>query len=339
MTSAIGSCHRTNDEPCDDLSVELLSVGDVAARLGVTASTVRMWGLRYGLTASTQSAGGHRRYTAADMARLQQMHEAVILGTSPAAAAAAVKRRGMTRRSQSEARPAVVSHVASRARPGGPGGSVLAVPGAGTAARGLARAAFRLDEIGVEDAVVEELRKHGTLATWNRVVRPVLVASGDYWQRTGDGIEIEHLLTQAVTTALVRHTANVEELSRDNPVLLAGGPHEEHVLALQAVRAGLAERGVSARLLGPRTPIHSLTAAARRTRAPAVLVWLSLPDPSASQQISDVPAAHRRITVLLGGAGWDLGNPMPGAICATLDEAVDRLRHAWLARRSGAPQS
>ncbi len=325
-------------EPCDDLRVELLSVGDVAARLGVTPSTVRMWGQRYGLRASAQSPGGHRRYTAEDVVRLQQMHDEVIAGTSPAAAAAGVLPRDKTGRSTTGAALGAMSQAAPRPRPGGPGGSVLAVPGAGRAARGLARAAFRLDEMGVEDAVVAELRKHGTLATWNEVLRPVLVASGEYWQRTGEGVEIEHLLTQAVTTAFVRHTSAVGELTRNEPVLLAGGPQEEHTLALHAVRAGLAERGVPGRLLGPRTPIKALTAAARRTRAPAVLVWLSLTDLLALHQVSEVSSAHRRITVFLGGPGWGSANPTSTVVCATLDEAVRELRNAWLARRASKPR-
>jgi hypothetical protein len=79
----------------------------------------------------------------------------------------------------------------------------LAVPGGSRAARGLARAAVRLDEVGVEDTVVRVLRDQGTLAAWNEVLRPVLVAAGRHWERTGDGIEIEHLLTQAVSTALI----------------------------------------------------------------------------------------------------------------------------------------
>jgi len=118
------------------------------------------------------------------------------------------------------------------------------VPGAGRAARGLARAAFRLDEMGVEDTVVEALRLQGTLVTWDTIVRPVLIASGDYWQRTGEGIDIEHLLTQAVTTALVRHVAEQTEVARVDPVLLASGPREEHTLALYAVRSALAEVGL-----------------------------------------------------------------------------------------------
>ena len=40
---------------CEHRGVSLLSVGEVAARLGVSPSTVRMWGERYGLVASTRS--------------------------------------------------------------------------------------------------------------------------------------------------------------------------------------------------------------------------------------------------------------------------------------------
>ncbi len=298
--------------------MELLSVGDVAARLGVAPSTVRMWGRRYGLEASEQSPGGHRRYTAEDMARLQRMQGAVVAGASPAQAAA-----GGT--SASTRRP-------DRTRPGGPGGSGLALPKAGPAARGLARAAFRLDEMGVEDALVDVLRARGTQETWDAVVRPVLVASGDYWQRTGEGIEIEHLLTQAVTTALVRHTAQLE-VARVDHVLLASGPHEEHTLALYALRAALAEMSVPSRLLGPRTPLTALAAAARRTRAPAVFIWLSQPDSTAGEGLRALSGAHRRLRVVVGGTGWPAPEQLAaGTMSFSLAEAVAVLRAAWLDR-------
>ncbi|MBM7808150.1 DNA-binding transcriptional MerR regulator [Geodermatophilus bullaregiensis] len=60
--------------------MELLSVGEVAARPGVSSSALRMWGSRYGLVASVRSAGGHRRYTPEDVALLQAVHEAATPG-------------------------------------------------------------------------------------------------------------------------------------------------------------------------------------------------------------------------------------------------------------------
>ncbi len=301
--------------------MSLLPVGEVAARLGVSASTVRMWGRRYGLTASARSPGGHRRFTAEDLQRLQQVHEAVVSGTSPAAAAALVN--------------GVAPGPPGPPRRGGPGGAVLAVPGAGRAARGLARAAARLDEMAVEDTVLDLLGEQGTLTAWDLALRPVLVAAGEHWQRTGEGIEVEHMLTQALTTAFVRHVARLPEPARENPVLLAGGPHEEHVLALHAVRSALAEQGVPARLLGARTPMTSLASAARRTRAAGVLVWLSSPDGAAAPGLTAVARAHRRLMLLVGGPGWSGVDGGPATLCVSLADAVDRLALAW-ARRASA---
>ncbi|MGY1836060.1 MerR family transcriptional regulator [Blastococcus sp. SYSU DS0510] len=307
--------------------MELLSVGEVAARLGVSPSAVRMWGTRYGLVASARSAGGHRRYTPGDVALLEAVHRAVLSGTDPAAAAAAAQ--GLDDGA---------ADVGAGRRRSGAGGSVLAVPGAGRETRGLARAAARLDEMRAEDAIVAALRDLGTLHAWDDVVRPVLVAAGAHWEATGTGIEIEHLLTQAVSSALIRHAAGLPEPPADHPVLLAGGPQEEHVLPLHAARAALVERGVPSRLLGPRTPPIALVTAARRTRAAAVLVWLSRPDDEAVRGLPEVAAAHRTVRVLVGGSGWAGADIRPAAAPPGLTEAVDALEGAWRAgRRSPTP--
>ena len=251
---------------------------------------------------------------------LDRFHRAVIAGDTPMDAARALTGRLPSPR---------------RGRSGGPGGAVLAVPGAGRQARGLARAASRLDEMAVEDAVLEALRVDGTVKVWDDVVRPLLVAAGDHWQHTGLGIEIEHLLTQAISTAFVRHVSVLPEVARDRPVLLAGGPHEEHILALHAVRAGLTEQQVPSRLLGPRTPLTALAAATHRTRAPAVLIWLSLKDVAAEADLELVTSSYRRPHLFLGGSGW-AGVTSPHATTAvSLADAIDRLGSAWRARPAG----
>ncbi|MEO6998404.1 MAG: MerR family transcriptional regulator [Terracoccus sp.] len=296
-------------------SVKEHTVGDVAARLGVAPSTVRMWGSRYGLTASSRSTGGHRRFTDDDLDLLERFHQAVIAGESPRQAAADLTGGDLPQSSS-----------------GGPGGSVLAVPGAGRRARGLARAASRLDEMAVEDGVLSALEAMKGVAVWDEVVRPLLVAAGEQWQHTGTGIEVEHLLTQAVSTALIRYTADLPELPRDKPVLLAGGPHEEHVLPLHAVRACLAERGIPSRLLGPRTPISALSTVAQRTRAPGVLIWMSLKDPAVERELGDLVASHRTLRLFLAGPGWVDAESAHGARADSLSHAVDQLAAAWASR-------
>ncbi len=50
-----------------------LTVAAVARRLGVAPSTLRTWDRRYGLGPSAHTAGAHRRYSPADVARLMVM--------------------------------------------------------------------------------------------------------------------------------------------------------------------------------------------------------------------------------------------------------------------------
>ena len=89
--------------------------------------------------------------------------------------------------------------------------------------------------------------------TWEHVLRPVLAAAGARWAATGEGVEVEHLLSECVTLAL-REAAAGEALTERRPVLLACAPEDQHALPLHAVAAGLAERGVASRVLGGSMP-------------------------------------------------------------------------------------
>ena len=292
-----------------------MSVGEVAGRLGVSASTVRMWGRRYGLTASDRSTGGHRRFSDEDFARLLRMQELVTAGTDPAVAAAGVLSPGAA------AKP-------SGGR-GGPGGAVLAVPGADPRVRGLARAAGRLQEGAVTAAVVDSLAEHGVLPTWNDLVLPVLVAAGEHWHGSGAGIEIEHLLTQAVVTAFTSHTLNGFEVAQKASVVVACGPGEDHVLTLHALRAALSERGIAVRFLGARTPLVALSSTVRLTRAPAVFIWATMPARLNSADLATLRGARRGLTVAVGGPGWSGLATAPATRCESLEEAAAVLEASW----------
>ncbi|WP_408667860.1 MerR family transcriptional regulator [Jatrophihabitans sp.] len=294
----------------------------MAAQLGVSPSTVRMWGRRYGLVASARSEGGHRRYTSADVERLHHMHAAVISGETPAAAAALVL-AGKQRHDDATDWPV----TAGTSRYGG--GFVLALPGAGRTAQGIGRAASRLDEIGAREMTLQALHELKTTRTWNQVLRPVLVATGVHWQHTGTGIEIEHLLTQAITAAFATYVSQLPEPAQDRPVVLAGGPREDHVLTLLAVRGALAERGVPVRTLGARTPTQALTSTATRIRAAAVFIWATKPANASEQEIRELSENHRGLTVVLGGAGWRQSSIGSGTVCTSLEQAADLLDQSW----------
>ncbi|HEY0619073.1 MAG TPA: MerR family transcriptional regulator, partial [Kribbella sp.] len=116
---------------------ETLTVGAAARRLGIAAPTLRSWERRYGLSPSARSAGGHRRYSPEDLARLRAMLRLVDQGVPTAEAAAAVRDRiypaqsptvtsatsvaeGTRGRSHAVPKPLPVRRSA-RSRPDGPG--------------------------------------------------------------------------------------------------------------------------------------------------------------------------------------------------------------------------
>ena len=65
-----------------------LHVAAAAHRVGVAPSTLRTWDRRYGIGPTGHTPGRHRRYSPDDLARLDLMHRALILGVTPADAAA-----------------------------------------------------------------------------------------------------------------------------------------------------------------------------------------------------------------------------------------------------------
>jgi hypothetical protein len=256
----------------------LLSVGAAAGRLGVAPATVRSWERRYGLGPGGRSHGGHRRYTEADLNRLLLMQELVNRGQAPAAAAREVLGE-QAAYSPSAARPAAGAVITRTAGPGprrsnqggGPGGRVLAVPGASPEVRGLARAASRLDADAAAGQIGDLLVSQGVVHIWNQVLRPVLVSIGVRWVRAG--VDVEHVLSEAIMDALRSYRAFLPRPVPGRPVLLAGAPHEQHTLPLHALAAGLAERRVPLRLLGGRVPTTAVASAARRTDAGAIFLW------------------------------------------------------------------
>jgi hypothetical protein len=50
-----------------------LSISAAARRTGITVATLRVWQTRYGLGPRLTTPGGHRRYTAGDIQRLNRV--------------------------------------------------------------------------------------------------------------------------------------------------------------------------------------------------------------------------------------------------------------------------
>ncbi|MER7758148.1 MerR family transcriptional regulator [Streptomyces sp. NPDC097619] len=206
-----------------------------------------------------------------------------------------------------------------------------AAPGAGPHApvdaqrelRGLARAAVRLDSPALDAQLRALLTVHGLVASWEQVIMPALHAAGRRWESSDDRyVEVEHLLSWHVSTALRQlvSAARPREAGT-SPVLLACAPGEQHTLSLEALAAGLAERGVATRMFGAAVPAEALDAAVRRLGPAAVVLWSqsrSTASHALARHVADtafgVKGARTHPVVLLAGPGW-AGRPVgPGML-------------------------
>lgn len=283
----------------------VLTIGAVARRLGVAVPTLRSWDRRYGLGPSVHDPGRHRRYTAADLARLRRMVELTGEGVPPAAAA----------------RLARGGELGDAAFRDGGGTEALAVGRVERAVRGLARAASRLDVSGIRGQVEKCLRQRGAQRTWEEVLAPLLRSLGDNYERGAeDAVAIEHAATAGILMAL--HALPVPAERGRLPVLLSCAPEEQHSLPMEALRAALAERGCPSRFLGPRVPSGAAVTAARKVGPWAAVVWASAIGTARKVEVDEL--AEHCSQLLLCGPGWATvrvarGHSRP----SSLAEAVD----------------
>ncbi len=297
------------------MAVEALSAGAVARRLGVAVTTLRTWHQRYGLGPSQHVPGHHRRYTAADLARLEVMRRLTAEGVSPAEAAR------WARQAPETISGGTVRHRSGTVRDGG--GATIPVGRAGPVARGLARAAMRLDSAAISETISRAIATDGVVDTWDRLLRPVLVGIGERHAATAALVEVEHLVSRCVSTAFATVTMTRPAFGPPR-ILLSCAYEEQHSLPLEALAAALAEAGVSHRFLGARVPLTALLDAVDRTGPAAVVVWSHTRFTADPAQLSALLAAPRRpLLVLAAGPGWQSDTLPAGVMCPTdLTEAL-----------------
>ncbi|MBL7488092.1 MerR family transcriptional regulator [Frankia sp. AgB1.9] len=272
------------------------SAGDVARRLGIAVTTLRTWHQRYGLGPSQHSPGRHRRYTATDLARLDLMAQLTARGLPAAEAARTVLAHQHAPATQPSAGHNSGGHDG--------GGHTIAVgPAAGPAARGLARAAMRLDTATISGLIAAAIRDQGVADTWNDLLCPVLVGLGKRHAATGRLIEVEHLLSRCISGALTA-VPRPDDPARQPRLLLACAAEEQHTLPLEALAATLAEHGATSLLLAPRVPSTALTATIHRTRPTAVLIWSHTQATGDPHQLQACLLGRHQPLLAAAGPGW-----------------------------------
>ncbi len=269
------------------------SVAAVARVLGVAPATLRTWDRRYGVGPSGHRDGQHRRYTEADLGRLEMMRRLLLQGVSTAEAA-----RAATTGQRDEGPPPEVPEPSTapalrrpeRSRP------------ANVTVRQLREAALRMDGDRVVALLARAVEEHGVPVVWDTLLRPALTGIGDRWAGDVGCIAVEHLLSECATQVL--HQAMRGRMRRGRPVLLVCAPDEAHVLPLHVLAAALAERAVPSRLIGAATPAGATVAATRRLQPSAIVVWAQSPETADAEVFAALPVNRGGRLSVAAGPGW-----------------------------------
>ena len=286
---------------------ELLTVAAVARRIGVAPATLRTWDRRYGLGPSSHEAGEHRRYCPSDLAQLTLMRRLIISGVAPADAALRAKAH-----SGSVSVENVIQDFEVRE----------------DVVDSLHRAAKSLDKNFVETLLRKDISENGVIASWTEVIVPLLFLVGDEWAATGTGIEVEHMLSEIIKRLLREGVVEIKDPVNAQPVLLASVGEELHCLALHALAAALAEKGIESFFLGARTPLEAISGMVKRSAPPAVFLWAQLEQNSDPKFFKDLPVVRPAPRVIVGGPGWDRQSCADVVVAQDLTHACDEIERA-----------
>jgi DNA-binding transcriptional MerR regulator len=286
---------------------ELLTVAAVARRIGVAPATLRTWDRRYGLGPSSHEAGEHRRYCPSDLAQLTLMRRLIISGVAPADAALRAKAH-----SGSVSVENVIQDFEVRE----------------DVVDSLHRAAKSLDKNFVETLLRKDISENGVIASWTEVIVPLLFLVGDEWAATGQGIEVEHMLSEIIKRLLREGVVEIKDPVNAQPVLLASVGEELHCLALHALAAALAEKRIESFFLGARTPLEAISGMVKRAAPPAVFLWAQLEQNSDPKFFKDLPVVRPAPRVIVGGPGWDRQSCADVVVAQDLTHACDEIERA-----------
>jgi MerR family transcriptional regulator, light-induced transcriptional regulator len=239
----------------------VLRIGELSRRVGVSDHVLRAWEARYGLLTPVRSSGGFRLYSDSDERRVRRMQFHIAEGLSAAEAA---------RTAIAEAQPSAHSSDLTFGSGSGP----LDLP---RLAGSLQRALDDFDE-GAAQAVFDRLLSDFTLTTTLRhVVIPYLRHLGERWERGEITIAQEHFASNVIRgrlTGLARGWGD----GHGPRAIVACPPDELHDLPVLIFGIVLNRSGWRIDYFGASTPVDDLVRLVGRSRPELVVMAATTTD-------------------------------------------------------------
>jgi DNA-binding transcriptional MerR regulator len=258
---------------------EVLRIGELSKRVGVSPDLLRAWERRYGLLHPARSAGGLRLYSPADVERVTLMQQHLAEGMAAAEAAALAARDvDAEKASRTALRPEAIRDE-------------------------LAEALDAFDEPRAQ-AILDRLLALATVETLlSEVILPYLRELGGRWKRGEASVAQEHFASGVLRGRLLG-LARDWGLGLGPPAVLACLPGEQHDLGLIAFGLALRSRGWRIVYLGPDSPIDTVADVSRRIE-PNLVVLNAVSRDRVRPVLPELRALARRHRVALGGAAAD----------------------------------
>ena len=256
---------------------ELVRIGELSKRTGVSPELLRAWERRYGLLSPMRSDGGLRLYSGADVDRVKAMQRHLAKGL---AAAEAARLTTSDTTDTDDVAATTLDPKAARAD--------------------LAAALDRFDETRAH-AVLDRLLAQTTIDTLvGEIVVPYLQELGERWETGAASVAQEHFASGVLRGRLLG-------LGRGwgqgvGPVaLLACLPGEHHDLGLIGFGLLLRARGWRIVYLGPDTPLETVEELSAELD-PGLVVLTSLDPQLVSAASTRLRALARHRLVAVGGS-------------------------------------
>jgi methanogenic corrinoid protein MtbC1 len=255
---------------------EVLRIGELSKRVGVSPELLRAWERRYGLLRPARSAGGLRLYSPADVERVALMQQHLARGVGRCGGGCARGAGGRRRGGCATAlRPAAIRDE-------------------------LAAALDAFDEPSAQ-AILDRLLALATMETLlSEVILPYLQELGERWERGEASVAQEHFASGVLRGRLLG-LARGWGLGFGPAAVLACLPGEQHDLGLIVFGLALRSRGWRIVYLGPDSPIDTVADVSHRIE-PSLVVLNAVSGERIRPVVSKLRALARRHTVALGGA-------------------------------------
>ena len=227
----------------------------VSRRTGLSADLIRAWEKRYQAITPDRTDGNARRYSHAEIQRLELLRDVVALGHTISDVAAL----------PNETLAALLSEEAPSAQDTATEETLAAYV--------AAIEAWDLRESQSILSRAASLRPPDALAL--EVLSPILRAVGDGWEQGRLSVTQEHAASAQVRGLLATLLQTIA-VDRGAPKLLVAAPegHEHELGGLMAAVLG-AQVGVAPVYLGGNVPLHELESTLQRTGAEVVLLAVS----------------------------------------------------------------